>query len=66
MELLGDFCATANDLHDCVLFLWRLDASLIHQIGYARFQLIDTLAHIIDACDNLIRHRLKFVLHILQ
>lgn len=48
------------------LLFRSFDASLSHQIGNALFQIIYSGAHIINACYNLIGHRLEFVLDILQ
>lgn len=43
-----------------------LDPGLVHQIGDALFQIIDTVAHVVDPSDYLIGHGLKLVLHVLQ
>lgn len=48
------------------LLVLPLDAGLLHQIGNTLFKVIYPGAHIVDAGNDLVRHRLELVLHILQ
>lgn len=46
--------------------LGTFNAGLRHQIANVLFEIVYSVAHVIDACDDLLGHRLEFVLYVLQ
>lgn len=50
-----------------MLFDWRsVDASLSHQIANTFLQIVDSVAHVVYAGRQLVRHQLELVLNALQ